>query len=378
MQTNEDDVAISVITNGREVKRGNSEKGIFRVANLKAGKYVVRAAKEGFDADFNEQPAEIQKGEDKRVSFQFRRKLQNASASIRLTPGSELLVDGNSLGVYAGGYSHRARPEGRVTHLPGTKGKTVPAKPKDDRTCSGAKRGARFAIDRLAGTGRDQESASGQHGDLYPSRRSGSSHFYRNAPGSARRRLQIHGRRGWVPSASRERACLLGFAPRDRSHAESRAASLEDRGLGQGRLGGKSGYAERTAAGFILFPKPLSYVQFTIHSQGGKNHAQWFLNYVNEKNYVRCEISDDGFQALRLFEGKGPEILARKKGVAVSQWYTIRILARSDGATVSLLKGTDWEVLGEVAATGLATTKFGFFVPEGQQLLVANFSGRAF
>ena len=92
-------MAISVITNGREVKRGNSEKGIFRVANLRAGKYVVRAAKEGFDADFNEQPAEIQKGEDKRVSFQFRRKPQNASASIRLTPGSELLVDGNSLGA---------------------------------------------------------------------------------------------------------------------------------------------------------------------------------------------------------------------------------------------------------------------------------------
>ena len=147
---------------------------------------------------------------------------------------------------------------------------------------------------------------------------------------------------------------------------------------GRGVWAEKSGYAERTSAGFILFPKPLSYVQFTIHSQGGKNHAQWFLNYVNEKNYVRCEISDDGFQALRLFEGQSPEILARKKGVAVSQWYTIRILARSDGATISLLKGADWEVLGEVAATGLATTKFGFFVPEGQQLLVANFSGRAF
>ncbi len=98
VQTNEEDVSIAVTMNGREVKRGNAENGTFRIANLKAGKYVVRAAKEGFDADVNEQPAEIQKGEDKRVTFQFRRKPQNATASIRLTPGSELVVDGNSLG----------------------------------------------------------------------------------------------------------------------------------------------------------------------------------------------------------------------------------------------------------------------------------------
>ena len=52
VQTNEDDVAITVTTNGREVKRGNSEKGLFRIGNLKAGKYVVRAAKEGYRCGF--------------------------------------------------------------------------------------------------------------------------------------------------------------------------------------------------------------------------------------------------------------------------------------------------------------------------------------
>ena len=62
VQTNEEDAAIVVIPNGKEVKRGNSKKGPFRVGNLKAGKYVVRASKEGFDVDFAEQQAEIQKG----------------------------------------------------------------------------------------------------------------------------------------------------------------------------------------------------------------------------------------------------------------------------------------------------------------------------
>ena len=47
----------------------------------------------------------------------------------------------------------------------------------------------------------------------------------------------------------------------------------------------------------ILFPKPLSYVQFTVHAQGGKTRAHWLLHYVNEKNYIECVIDDDGFQA---------------------------------------------------------------------------------
>ena len=76
---------MSFSLNGKEVKHGNSKKGAFRVGNLKAGKYLVRAAKEGYDVDVAEQPAEVQKGEDKTVSFQFRRRSQAASVRVRLT-----------------------------------------------------------------------------------------------------------------------------------------------------------------------------------------------------------------------------------------------------------------------------------------------------
>src|SRR6185369_8200714 len=40
--------------------------------------------------------------------------------------------------------------------------------------------------------------------------------------------------------------------------------------------------------GLILFPKLLSYVQFTVHAQGGKALAHWLLHYVNDKNYIEC------------------------------------------------------------------------------------------
>ena len=100
VQTNEEGAAIVVrIPNGKDVKRGNSTKGPFRVSSLKAGKYLVRAVKEGYDVDFSEQQADVVKGEDKTVSFLFRPRPQTASVRVRLTPGSELFVDGTSLGT---------------------------------------------------------------------------------------------------------------------------------------------------------------------------------------------------------------------------------------------------------------------------------------
>ena len=95
----------------------------------------------------------------------------------------------------------------------------------------------------------------------------------------------------------------------------------------------------KESRGFILFPKPLSYVQFTIHAQGGKTRAHWLLHYVNEKNYIQCVIDDDGFRAMRISEAKS-EVIASKKGVPKSEWYPISIEIRSNGATLSLQKGT--------------------------------------
>ena len=76
-------------------------------------------------------------------------------------------------------------------------------------------------------------------------------------------------------------------------------------------------------------------------------------------------------------EAKGPEIIARKKGVAAPVVYDSYpgSIGWSDR---QFAEGYRLGSVGEVAATGLAATKFGFYVPAGQQLLMANFSGRSF
>jgi hypothetical protein len=130
-------------------------------------------------------------------------------------------------------------------------------------------------------------------------------------------------------------------------------------------------------SGLILFPKPLSYVQFTVHAQGGKAGVHWLLHYVNEKNYIECVIDDDGFEASRISDGKS-EVMAPKKTVAKADWYSISIEIRSNGATLSLQKGASSELLLELREPGFGGTRFGFKVPSGQQLFMSGFLGRPF
>ena len=177
VKTNEDDAAISVLLNEKEVKHGNSKKGTFR-ANLKAGKYLVRAAKEGFDADIGEQPAEVQKGEDKTVTFQFRRQVQATPGKVHLTltPGSELFVDGTSVGTQGDTRTVENLKQGTHTFR-AEKGKQFQAIAKSVEVAAGQTSDLDLRLTDLAGSGGDQENASGQQGDIHSGWRSDGSHL---------------------------------------------------------------------------------------------------------------------------------------------------------------------------------------------------------
>ena len=378
VQTNEDDVAIAVLLNEKEVTHGSSKKGSFRAANLKVGKYKVRAAKEGYDVDSDEQTAEVQKGEDKPVSFLFRRQPLAASATIHLTPGSELFVDGSSFGTTQENprkvenlkpVAHTFRAEKGKQFQPIEKTLELTAGQEVDvdlrLTASPVpveikKTPPDSTVTYTRAGDRTVRTFTGTHQDLTE----GDYTFTAKA-------------NGYLEKSAMEHISWDSVHAVDLTQTAAQPSfTIAD--WGKGVWTATTGYFERNGGGFILFPTPLGYVQFTTHMQGGKNHAQWLLGYVNEKNYIQCEIDDDGFQVVRVSETKKSEVLATKKGVPKSTWYTIRISIRQNGATFSLQNGNESQPLADVAETGFAGNKFGFYVPSGQQLDLANFEGQSF
>jgi hypothetical protein len=362
------------------VKHGKSKKGTLRVANLKAGKYLVRAAKEGYDTDIAEQPAEVQKREDKKVSFQFRRQPLLASVSIRLTPGSELFIDGSSKGITQEDTRVVGNLKAMVHIFRAEKGKQFQPSQKPLELTAGQPNDLDLRLTALpvpvdikklppdstvtytrAGD-KTVRPFAGTHQDLPE----GDYTFTAEA-------------KGYLQKVAMEHISWGSNHPIDLTQAAALAPpSYKMADWGKGVWMEKTDYSERDGGGSVLFPKSLVYVQFTVRWQGGKTPAQWLLRYVNEKDYIKCEIGDDGFRAVRVSETKGPEVLASKKGMPKSPWYEIHIVIRSDGATLNLQNGPASELLGEVAEPGFAETRFGFYVQNGQQLYLAHFSGRSF
>jgi hypothetical protein len=379
VQTSENGANISVLAGGKEVARGQSQKGVFRAPNLKAGKYAVRAGKDGYDSDVAEQTVEIQKGEDKTISFQFKARPVSASAKVRLTPGSELFVDGASQGTIAeefrtlenlkpGGHVFRAQ-RGRQ-FLPNSKPADVTAgqsveidlrltpapvpvdikKSPADATVTYT-RGGDAAVHQLNGT--HVELAEGDY------------KFTARAAGYLEKNAQQH------VSWDSNQPIDLTQSP------EQPPLTIAD--WDKGVWSRRNDLWEKSIEGPVLFPKAMAagYIQFMIHWDAGKTAAQWLLRYANEKNYIQCEIDDDVFKATRVSDGKR-ETIAQKMPVPKSDWYIIRVEARTDGTTVSLREGKVWTVLADWREANAAGLKFGFNAPAGQRLYLSSFEARIY
>lgn len=378
VQTNENGANISVLGGGKEVARGQSQKGVFRAPNLKAGKYAVRASKDGYDTDTAEQTVDIQKGEDKTISFQFKARPVSANAKVRLTPGSELFVDGVSQGTISdefrtldnlkpGGHVFRAqkgrqfRPSEKPIDVAAGQNVDVDLRLTPAPVPVDIKKGpADATVTYVRGTDPTVHPVNGTHVELPE----GDYKFTARAAGYLENNAQRH--------VSWDSVQLIDLT----QSPEQPALTLSD---WKGVWTSTSDYWQRNAEGLILFPKAISvgYVQFTIHWDGGKNGVQWLLSYANEKNYIQCEINDDGFQAIRVSDGKR-EPLAPKKPVAKLAWYSIRVEARADGGTVSLQNGKAWEVLADWRGVAAAESKFGFNIPAGQRLYISSFEARVY
>jgi hypothetical protein len=308
----QDGADITVLADGTEVARGQTRNGRFRVSNLRARKYVVRAAKDGYLVDPPERSTDIKNGQDKIVAFAFRSKPRMGSVRIRLTDGSELFADGITIPAVAG-------ETYTLTDLkPGTH-------------TFRAQKGNQFLPNQ-----KTIEIAAGQTSEI---------------------------------------DLRLAAAPIPveikRVPADNNAVTIAE--WAKANWTQKRGWYSRKGGGTIYFPKPLGTgsVEFSVHWQS-KGSAQWILN-TSDHSYLQCELDDEGFQVFRVTDGEAPVPVGKKKLVAKMTSYTIRIEVQPDSVTHKLQKDGAWETLDRFEDKAPAAGKFGFNIPKRQELFLANF-----
>lgn len=388
VQTNEEGVSISVLAGGKEVVRpGETKGGRIRIPNLRARTYSVRATKPGYESDLTQQDVEIRKGEDKTVSFQFRRKLVTVSVPIRSTPGAEILIDGSLAGtvppegiftapnVKPGNHIFKAQ---KRQFLPKETAIEVTERPLVEPI------GLQLALAPVTVQIRKNPSDSTvtytRPGDYRIFPFTGTSQILQDgeytltahATGYKDKTVTVQVTAEIGPIDLTQTPETVPLAPR---------ITIDDWGSGIWTVG--AGWYLRRIPGQVLLPKPFGtgVIYFSVHWDSGarkpgsgRAHVQWVLNYVDAKNYLLCELDDTGFQAEKVNAGQEPKTSAKKTPVAKQQSYTIRIRVRQDEITQDLQEGGGWKPLGTVPITAAPNGKFGFIISQGQTLFLANLS----
>lgn len=389
--SNEEGVAISVLANGKDlVRTGETKDGRFRVPNLRARAYTIRAVKPGYETDSAEQKVEIRKGEDQSVSFPFRRRVVTASMPIRSTPGAEIYVDG----VLAGTTS----PEGTFTATNLTLGtRTFKAqKGKQyvpvEKAIEVTERPLAEPLDlrlslapitfQIRKSPADSTVTYTRPGDSRVYTFTGSSQvlaegdytFTSRAKGFREKSAPVH---VTVDNTSLD----LSLAKEDTPDPGPRPIGISDWGSGVWTSEGQ--WFLRKVTGPVILPEPIGtgMIQFSVRWDGGsrlpgfgKSHVQWVLNYADAKNHLLCELEEGNFQIDSISQGQKVKSAAKKTAVPKQQTYTIRITLKRDGITHELLEGTStWKPLITVPIAPAPGGRFGFILSSGQTLYLANF-----
>jgi serine/threonine protein kinase len=378
VQTNEDGAKISVLSGGKEVAHGETKGGRYRVSNLRAKSYVVKASKDGFDIDSAEQSADVQKGQDKTVAFALRRKPQTGLARLRLTAGSELIADGAPIqGVIGDTYTIRDLKPGTHTFR-AQKGKQFRPTQKSVEITAGETSEVDLRLD-AAPIPVEIKRSPAESTVTYTRAGDPAVHaFNGNRQDLPEGDYTFTARaKGFLETVQEAHISYDFTGPLDLSESAVKPAApqaLTMADWGKGTWSQTPGWYTRKGGGIIYFPKSLGTgtIEFTIHWQG-KGHALWILNGTDD-SYLQFELNDDSFQVFRSTGGKKPSALGKKKPIAKMGVYSIRIEVKPDSITHKLQKDNVWETIDTTMDTAPAGGKFGFDILNGQELFLANFS----
>jgi hypothetical protein len=166
--------------------------------------------------------------------------------------------------------------------------------------------------------------------------------------------------------AGRSRSLDLALAPSGMSKWDDPAGWKEDKGVFVRKGGDYVLYGVSPTSGTFIFSAMLN--------KGRR--IQWVVNYTDPNNYVLFSLDDSNFYRTVVRNGqKVADAKMPQKGEKKS-FRNLVIRVSPTEIVHQIRQGDSWVVLDRCTVLGsnLTTGKFGFFLPGGDQLSLANFA----
>ena len=133
----------------------------------------------------------------------------------------------------------------------------------------------------------------------------------------------------------------------------------------------------RKGGGFVFYKAVPSSGTFIFSAMVRKGHRlQWILNGRDDRNYLLYEMDDEFLSRSAVQSGHSAVGTKMAYKTDKKKFRTFRIQVSSSEITTQIQNGQSWNVLDRLVIPGvdLAAGKFGFLIPNNDEVLLANFN----
>jgi len=363
-----------VFLNGQPLKE-TTRSGELRISDLEPKDYVIKVTKNGFQ-DIPEQKLRIRKGEERRLAFNLQPLPHFGTLSIQGgPPGAQVMIDQTPAGAVS--------PDGSFTAANITPGDHVIELRKDrfkpkrfqKRFAAGSNVAlipAETALEVATGgvkitfTPADAAVTLTKAGEAAIKVTSGG--VLNLPPGtytlSARTADNLTRTSTIEIVAGQSKVVDLPLGPSGMSQWDDPAGWKQDNGAFVHKGGD-----------FVLYNASPTSGTFVFSAMLRKGHRlQWVVNYVDAQDYILFQMDENNFYRSVLRNGQKTDELKVPFKSEKKSFHTIQIHISSTEIDHQLKNGDSWVAVDKWNGTNVSGGKFGFYIPGGDQVALANFN----
>jgi len=363
-----------VFLNGKALTQ-LTEHGQLRIANLEPKEYVVRVQEDGFQ-DVAEQKIRIRKGDQRKLEFPLVPAPHMASLTIQGgPPGATVLIDQVTAGT--------VQPDGTLTLSSISPGDHVIELRKDRFRARQIRK--HFVAGTPVTLAAAETTLEAALGVLKITFSPPDAQLSLTKPGEPPVKVSsgapLSLPTGTYTLSARTADNFVRTATLELTAGQSRNIDLPLAPNGMSKWSDPSGWKQENGAfarkggDYILYGVTPTSGTFMFSAMLTKGHRlQWVLNYTDPNNYDLFQIDENNFYRTDIRNGQKTSDIKIPHKSDKKAFRTFEIHVSSTEIVHQIRVGDAWVVLDRLTGTNLSAGRFGFYLPGGDQMSLANFN----